>query len=454
MDGSSREHWKSSLGFILAAAGSAIGLGNVWRFPTMTGANGGGGFVLLYLLVVLAVGLPLMYVELSLGRAAQQGPVGAFKKISPHSAWRFLGYLCILTGTVILSYYGVVAGWTLKYFLVSLMDGFPRGESARLFGEFTRDGASQILYMGLFMALTVGVVFFGVKGGIERISLVLMPALVLLLVALIAYALTLPTAFDGLCYYLIPDFSRVGGKTFLFAIGQAFFSLSLGMGAMLTYGSYLEKDTRLPRAGLVVVLADTLIAVMAGLVVFPVIGGAPDKAGPGLVFVAMADLFATLPGGRIVGALFFLLLAIAALTSTISLLEVAASHWIEQHGWTRRKAVLSTGAGILFLGIPSALSLGAVPGLGHVVTLAGKPMGFLDLMDFLFGNLALTVGGLLIILFTTFVWKRSAFEAELYAGSPVPSAMRNTVHFLLRVVAPSSLMAILAYMLLTGKTLG
>lgn len=454
MNGSSREHWKSSIGFILAAAGSAIGLGNVWRFPTMTGANGGGGFVLLYLLVVLAVGLPLMYVELSIGRAAQEGPVGALKKNSSHPGWQILGYLCVLTGAAILSYYGVVAGWTLKYFLISLTQGFPAGESEKIFGSFIQDGVSQILYMAVFMGLTVGVVFFGVKGGIERISLILMPALFLLLVGLIAYAMTLPTAFDGLCYYLIPSFSSISGKTFLFAVGQAFFSLSLGMGAMLTYGSYLEKKTRLPIAGLVVAIADTAVAIMAGLIVFPVIGGAPKQSGPGLVFVALADLFAKLPAGRIVGALFFLLLMIAALTSTISLLEVAASHWIDQHGWPRRKAVLATGAGILLLGVPSALSLGAVPSLSHIMTLAGKKLGFLDLMDFVFGNLALTAGGLAILLFATFVWKHENFEAELYANTPVSAGIRRVVRFLLHIVAPVSLTAILAYMLVTGKTLG
>jgi len=449
-----REHWKSSLGFVLAAAGSAVGLGNIWRFPTLTGQNGGGGFVLLYVSIVLLVGLPLMYVELSMGRAAQRGPVGAFRALAPHRAWRLLGYLFVLTGIVILSYYGVVAGWTLKYFWVAITEGFKKGSSEPYFVSFTKSGGAQIGFFLAFLALTAGIVFFGIKGGIERMSTVLMPMLFILLLLLIVYALTLPTAVDGLCFYLIPDPSSISGKTFVFAAGQAFFSLSLGMGAMLTYGSYLSPGTNLVRAGLVVVLCDTAVAVMAGLLIFPVLGGAPDKSGPGLVFVVLTDLFATLPAGRFVGALFFLLLAIAALTSTISLLEVAASYWMDERGWSRKKAVGVTAGLVLLLGVPSALSLGAVGGLGHVLSIGGKALGFLDLMDFFFGNVSLTLGGFLLILFAVFAWKRPRFEAELYEGATVPPVARKILFYVLAVVAPLCLGSILGYMLITGQTLG
>jgi len=449
-----REHWKSSLGFILAAAGSAVGLGNIWRFPTLTGQNGGGSFVLLYVSIVLLVGLPLMYVELSMGRAAQRGPVGAFKKLAPHPAWRLLGYLFVLTGIVILSYYGVVAGWTLKYFWIAITEGFSRGGSGPFFEGFTQSGGSQIAFFLAFLGLTVGIVFFGIKGGIERMSVVLMPLLFILLLLLIVYGLTLPTAAAGLQYYLVPDMSQISGKTFVFAVGQAFFSLSLGMGAMLTYGSYLSPGTNLLKSGLVVVLCDTAVALMAGLLIFPVIGGAPEKSGPGLVFVVLTDLFATLPAGRFVGALFFLLLAIAALTSTISLMEVAASYWMDERGWSRKKAVGIMGLSVLALGIPSALSLGAVDGLGNLVTIGGKALGFLDLMDFLFGNMALTLGGFLLILFAVFAWKRKNFESELYSGSTLSVATRQVLFFLLAVVAPLCLASILGYMLFTGQTLG
>ncbi len=449
-----REHWKSSLGFILAAAGSAVGLGNIWRFPTLTGQNGGGSFVLLYVSIVLLLGLPLMYVELSMGRAAQRGPVGAFARLAPHPVWKLLGYLFVLTGIVILSYYGVVAGWTLKYFWIAVTEGFTRGGSGPFFEDFTKDGGAQVAFFLAFLGLTVGIVFFGIKGGIERMSVVLMPMLFVLLLLLIIYAMTLPTAAAGLKYFLVPDVSQISGKTFMFAVGQAFFSLSLGMGAMLTYGSYLHRSTNLVRSGLIVVLCDTTVAVMAGLLIFPVLGGAPDKSGPGLVFVVLTDLFATLPAGRFVGALFFLLLAIAALTSTISLMEVAASYWIDERGWSRRKAVGVMGLSVLALGVPSALSLGAVSGLGNLVTIGGNALGFLGLMDFLFGNLALTLGGFLLILFAVFAWRRKNFEEELYSGSTLPAMIRKVLFFLLAVVAPLCLASILGYMLFTGQTLG
>ncbi|PKN27554.1 MAG: sodium-dependent transporter [Deltaproteobacteria bacterium HGW-Deltaproteobacteria-22] len=454
MEHPEREHWKSSLGFVLAAAGSAIGLGNIWRFPTLTGQNGGGSFVLMYIAIVLLVGLPLMYVELSMGRAAQRGPVGAFGRLAPHPVWKLLGYLFVLTGIVILSYYGVVAGWTLKYFWIALTEGFSRGGSGPFFESFTSNGPAQIGFFLAFLGLTVGIVFFGIKGGIERMSTVLMPVLFVLLILLIVYALTLPTAADGLRFYLVPDVDHVTGKTFVFALGQAFFSLSLGMGAMLTYGSYLSPDSNLVKSGLIVVICDTLIAIMAGLLIFPVLGGAPEKSGPGLVFVVLTDLFATLPAGRFVGALFFLLLTIAALTSTISLMEVAASYLIDERGWSRRKSVMVMGATVLVLGIPSALSLGAVGGLGNLVKIGGNELGFLGLADFLFGNVALTAGGFLLILFTVFAWKRKNFETELYSGSTLAKAPRKVLFFLLAVVAPLCLACILGYMLFTGQTLG
>ncbi len=454
MEQPKREHWKSSMGFILAASGSAIGLGNIWRFPTMTGQNGGGGFVLSYLVIAFLIGLPVMYVELAMGRAAQRGPVGAFAKLAPHPAWKALGYLFVLTGIGILSYYGVVAGLTLRYLLSAIFRGFTAGDSAGQFQDFTANATMQVTFLAVFLGITVGVVFFGVKGGIERMSTFLMPVLLFLLIGLIVYAMTLPTAYKGLCFYLIPQASQISGKTFLFALGQAFFSLSLGMGAMLTYGSYLPRKENLARSGMIVVFCDTFIAIMAGLLIFPVLGGAPDKGGPGLVFVVLADLFAQLPAGRFVGALFFLLLTIAALTSTVSLLEVAVSHVMDEFNWGRRKAVLAMGGVTLALGVFSALSLGAVKVFGNLVRIGGKPQGFLDLMDFFFGNISLAVGAILLIVFVLFAWKKKNFESELYSGSSVSPWVRKMVFFLLSVVTPVCLAWIIGYMLFTGKTVG
>jgi NSS family neurotransmitter:Na+ symporter len=431
------------LGFILAASGSAVGLGNIWRFPYVTQENGGGIFVLLYLACVFFIGFPVMLGELTLGRHAEKNPVGAYRSIS--RGWSFLGYLGVLTGAAILSYYGVVAGWTVGYLVKSIAGDL----DPDAFGGFVADWRLQVGYLVAFLGLTAFVVAGGVRAGIERASSILMPVLLVLMIGLIVRGLTLPTAGDGLRFYLTPDLDKVTGVTAVSALGQAFFSLSLGMGAMITYGSYIRKDDNLVTSALSVVTFDTLVALLAGFLVFPVIGHGLECKGPTLVFVAMLDQFSRMPGGTIVAILFFLCLAVAALTSTVSLLEVPVAWLIDERGMSRRSAVAWVSGGTLLLGIPSALSLGAVPGLTQFI----GEKSFLDVMDYLFGNLSLTIGAMLMSLFLVYRWGIGNAAEEVKRGYPRFGRFVAVWRVLLGFVVPLVTLGIFAYMLWTGEGL-
>jgi neurotransmitter:Na+ symporter, NSS family len=441
---SPRAHWGSKLGFVLAAAGSAIGLGNIWRFPYVTNENGGGIFVLLYLLAIVLLGLPVMLAELTIGRHTQKNPVGAFGAIAP--GWKFVGYIGVFTGVAILSYYGVVAGWTVGYVIKSATGNLdPDG-----FDAFIGNPVLQLGYLVAFVLATMAVVAFGVKKGIERMAQILMPLLLLLMFGLVIRALTLPTAASGLRFYLYPNFDAISPRTVVYAIGQAFFSLSLGMGAMITYGSYINPKDNLASSAVAVVSFDTLIALLAGFLIFPVIGHGLDKGGPTLVFVTMIEQFNAMAGGRWVALLFFVLLAIAALTSTVSLLEVATAYLVDEHGIRRRKAVLLIGATTLILGVPSALSLGAVAGLSDII----GGMGFLDIMDFLFGNVSLTLGALLTCIFLVYRWGIGNAAAEIATTYPAFSRYVSAWKFMLGFMAPLAIGTILVYILITGEGVG
>jgi NSS family neurotransmitter:Na+ symporter len=426
-----RAQWGSRLGFILAAAGSAIGLGNIWRFPYTTGENGGAAFVLIYIVCVILIGIPVMIAELSLGRYTQRNPVGAIKAIVPKGMWQMLGYLGVLAGTVILSYYSVVAGWTIGYLVKTAM------HATTDFGSFIADPASEFGYFIVFLGLTMFVVLGGVKGGIERWSKILMPLLFLILLGLIMYSVRLPGAESGIKFYLSPDFSKITGNTILAALGQAFFSLSLGMGAMITYGSYIPKNSNLISSGTMVAFSDTLIAIMAGLVIFPALFafGMQPAQGPGLVFNVLPQIFAQMPGGMIVGISFFLLLLIAALTSSISLLEVGVAWAVDELKMKRTKATLVfTGIAFIF-GIPSAMS----QGYSHFFSnlhLFGRT-GFLDIMDFIFGSFALTFGGLMLSIFIGWRWGAKNAASEIGTGiSKNYLPLMKAWQFLIRFVCP------------------
>ena len=441
-----RGTWGSKAGFILAASGSAVGLGNIWGFPTQVGQRGGAVFVLVYLLCILLICLPIMVAELVIGRHAQLAPVGSFDAIRPNTRWWLLGALGVLAGAGILSFYSVIAGWSVAYIWFAAT-GALTGDTAAVetfFDTFTSNGPLTIGLTLVVLGATAAVLVGGVQSGIERVTKLMMPALIVLLLVLAMRAITLPGAAEGLAYYLKPDFSRLFDPAVInAALGQAFFSLSLGMGAMLTYGSYLGKRESIITAACWVVALDTAIALLAGFIIFPsgfsIEGFDPSASGPGLIFAVLPRLFATLPGGQLFGAAFFILLTMAALTSTISLLEVPVAHFIDAHKWPRPKAVLLVTTVVFLIAIPSALANGAVGVLG---SLPGLGTDFLSLMGDIWNDFALPIGGLLTAVFVGWVWRvdRAIEEVELH-GSPFPGRALWSV--LIRWVCPVAIAAII-----------
>jgi NSS family neurotransmitter:Na+ symporter len=373
-----REQWSSRAGFVLAAVGSAVGLGNMWRFSYLTAENGGAAFVILYLVITLLVGLPVLLAELALGRGAQASPIRALRHFGG-SAWRPLGAVFVAAGFLILSYYGVIAGWTVRYGLAAIVQGFASDAGAR-FGEVS-EGWDAFGFHVLFMLGTIAIVGGGVKSGIERTAMVLMPTLFAIVVGLALYASTLEGAASGYDYYLSADFGKLRSLSVLKdAAGQAFFSLSLGMGAMMTYASYLGRDQHLPNESLTIAGVDIGVAFVAGLVVFPLIFalGLRDAVGGstvGALFITLPQAFAEMGGvGRFVGVLFFAALVVGALTSAISLLEVVVSSAIDGLGWSRHRAAWVAGLAATLLGAPSAAStdvLGLVDAIANNIFLLG-----------------------------------------------------------------------------------
>ncbi len=429
-----RGQWSSRVGFILAAAGSAIGLGNIWRFPYVVGENGGAAFVLLYLAFVVIIGLPYMFAELSLGRSVQRNPVGSIDAIRPHSPWKLVGYLGVLTGVGILSFYGVVAGWTFGY-IFKMAVGNP-GE----FGLFIADPWLVTILFAFFIFVTASIVSGGVEGGIERWSKILMPILFVLLVALILYANTLEGSGAGLEFYLKPDFSKITGKIALEALGQAFFSLSLGMGLMITYGSYLSKKENIISSALYIGFFDTAIAIMAGLIIFPALfamGAQPDS-GPALVFIVLPKLFMEMPGGLVVGVLFFILLSVAALTSTISLLEVQVAFLVDEKKASRKKVVWLAAGFTFLMGLPSALSQGASDFFTNIALLPERLSSpdFLSQMSFIFGTFSLAFGALMLSIFVGWIWGAKNASEEILEGAPSFARTMRLWAFMIRYFIP------------------
>ncbi|MCK4771840.1 MAG: sodium-dependent transporter [Candidatus Latescibacteria bacterium] len=446
-----RDTWGSKLTFILAAAGSAIGLGNIWAFPTNTAANGGAAFVLVYLICVIFIGAPVMLAEFTIGRSARRNPVGAFKMLAPGTSWKILGGLGVATGVIILSFYAVIAGWTVAYILKCMVGTFKPGvDTLAIFEGMSGNPLSAIGYLLVFMALSVYVVVGGVRDGIERWTKVLMPILLILLVLLGIRAVTLSGAKEGLAFYLKPDFSLINLKVVLAAAGQAFFSLSLGMGTMITYGSYIAKRDNLVSSTLWVGGLDTAIAILAGLIIFPTLfhaGLGLQEGGPGMVFVVLTSLLGEMPpapiGGIIFGTGFFLLLGIAAITSSVSLLEVGVAYIVDEKRISRKKAGLMLGGMAFVLGIPSALGNGAVSWL---TDLPGIGKDFLSFLFVVFGQYSLAIGAMLISIFVGWKWGVKAASAEVESEGNV-FRFRRIWSFLVRFLCPITLAVILINML-------
>ena len=446
---SQRGFWASRLGFILAAAGSAVGLGNIWKFPYVTGNNGGGLFVLIYLLCVVLVGLPIMNAEILLGRSTQRSPVSAFGALAgQRSPWVATGWLGVAAGFVILSFYSVVAGWALYYVYVSVAQGFGNIAAAggpdavkQVFDTMIANPSLNVGFHAAFMVATIAVVIGGVQAGIERWSRILMPALFSMLIGLGIYSLTLPGAGAALSFMFGMHTEQLKPAGLLEAMGQAFFSLSLGMGAMLTYGSYLPPDTSLLKSSLWVAALDTGVALLASIVIFPVTFSynIPPSAGPGLVFQSLPVAFSQMAGGRIIASLFFALLVFAALTSSISLLEVVASTFIDLWGWTRKKAVLVMGAVIFAVGIPSALSFSSAVFGAQMKASLGRT--FFDLMDEASSNWMLPAGGLLIAIYVGYGLEKRLRQEQFDTSTPLWAYQPWLT--LLRYIAPVAVLVVM-----------
>ncbi len=441
-----RGQWSSKLGFIFAAAGSAIGLGNIWKFPYITGENGGGVFVLIYLVCILAVGIPIMVAELLLGQGSKQSPVGAFehfhKKGSP---WGLVGWLGVATGFVILSYYSVVAGWAMHYVKLSLQ-GFTNLDTETIgntFGELYGSATQNIFWHTVFMFVTIMVVIGGVRKGIEKTCNVLMPVLFLLLLFLVGRAVFLPN--DGFMkavdFIFMPHFEKLTSSSILEALGHAFFTLSLGMGTMLTYGSYLKSRKEVLKSTIAVSLLDTIIALLACLMIFPIIFafGYEAQAGPGLVFKTIPLVFSQIAGGQILSLFFFLLLTLAALSSAISLLEVVTATFIDRLDWRRSKAALFSGIVIFIFGIPSALS-GSGRIFGAWADFFGK--NFFDSMDYLASNWMLVIGGLLTAIYVGWVMPKETLE-HLFGAEFYPAWIFKVFYLLIRFFTPVLVLIVL-----------
>ena len=454
-----RGHWSSSAGFVLAAAGSAIGLGNLWKFPFITWQNNGGAFVLVYLVCIAAVGLPIMMAEILIGRSTQKSVVGALKEaVGP--AWGPVGGWGVLCGFILLSYYTVIAGWSLFYFFKTVgwtIAGLPDGLAiGNVFGAQVANSGLQIGLSLIFGAATVSVVYFGVRQGIERIARIFLPILFGILLLLLVSALRMEGAGEALSFLFRPSFGELEPDAILEALGHAFFTLSLGMGAMITYGSYLDRKESIVKSSAVIVALDTVIALVASVIMFSVIfsvSGMTDqvsKSPVGMLFISLPALFYTaVPLGSLLAPLFYVLVAFAALTSTISLLEVVVSYVIDQHGVRRRPATVLSGAAIFVFTIFAALSFSDAGVLSTMEVFSGKP-GWFSTADHFVSNWMLPLGGLAITLAAGWFMSRKATESELRDGNQPGWFHYGVWRFFIRYVAPIAVSTIVIRVLFFG----
>lgn len=445
-----RGSWGSSFGFIMAAAGSAVGLGNLWKFPYLAGKNGGAVFVVVYLLMVVFVGFTMMLGEMIIGRKTQLDPYGAYKKLNKN--WGFLGSIGILTAFLILSYYSVVGGWVIKYIVATLTGGIS-ADKAGYFTGFIGAPVEPLIYHGIFMVLTVAIVIKGISGGIEKASKIMMPALFVMLIIVAIRSMTLEGASAGISYYLKPDFSKFNARVLVDALGQVFFSLSLGMGALITYGSYLKGDEDLEKNALIIPGLDTAVALLAGFAVLPAVfafGFEPGQ-GAGLMFITLPAVFDAMPFGAVFGVIFFILVFFAAITSAISLLEVAVAYCIDTLKWSRTKAVAIASTLMFIIGIFASLSMGVLA--DFKLPLFNKTV--FDTLDYLTSNILMPVGGFLMAIFLGYIWGVDEAIAEVKKSPGVRFKLEKFWTILIKYVAPVAIFIVLLSSLgLLDKILG
>ena len=441
--------WSSRLTFLFATVGSAVGLGNIWRFPYVVGENGGGAFVLIYVICILLLGIPLIMAELLIGRRGQQSAVNTMRtvarqeKVSP--MWAGLGWLMVIIPPLGLTYYSVVAGWGLAYVVeagAGTFAGISGEESSTIFNKLTADPLRLAIWHGIFIAVVVFIVARGIKGGLEKASYVMMPGLFVILLILVLYSVIAADFSAGFKFLFDVDFSKISGPIVLLALGQAFFSLAVAVGVMMTYGAYLSKDVSIPRSAGMIAFLDTMVALLAGLAIFPVVfaSGLAPNSGPGLIFVTMPVAFGQMPAGILFGTLFFLLLCFAAITTGIGMLEPVVS-WLEEHqGMKRSTMAIVTGVACWAVGLASVLSFNIwseVYPLSFIPAFAEKTV--FDLLDFIIANILIVIGGLLIAIFAGWAMSRASTVDELGLGD---GKVYKIWRFLIRYIAPLALLGV------------
>jgi len=434
-----REQWGTRIGFILAAAGSAVGLGNIWRFPYMTGENGGSAFILIYLIFVIIICLSIMIAEFAIGRRSRLSAVGAYKSISPN--WTFAGVLGVLSAFLIMGFYPVVGGWSLAYIFKSISGLLSSTAISDAFGDFIGNPIEPIIWMAIYLSFNLFIVAKGISEGIEKAGRILMPTLFILLFIIIGRSVTLPGSSAGMDFLLNPDFSKVTGQTFLAALGQAFFSLSLGMGCMMTYGSYLSSKENIPKNALLITMLDTVCAILAGLAIFPALFafGLEPTEGPGLVFVVVPTIFSKMGSiGVILSIIFFIALTVAALTSSVSLLEVVVAYLIDEKKLARKIAVGISGGVMVITSMLSSLSMGILQDF-HVL---GLGVGFFDFFDILTDKIFLAIGGMLLAIFVGWNVNKEDLKDELTNGGEIDFPLFNLWYILMKWIIPIAIIIV------------
>ena len=434
--------WTSRFGFLMASIGFAVGLGNIWRFPYITGENGGAAFVLVYLVCAFSIGVPILMAELAIGRRGRQSPPGSMKAVALENGksghWQWVGYLNLLAAFLIMVTYSVVAGWVLEYLFKALLTGFSNVDvdtAAQTFDDMLASADNMLFWTLLGLVLTGSIIYAGVKNGIERAVTIMMPALFVLMIALVGYNMAAGGFGMAIDYLFSPDFSKITPTVMLAALGQAFFSIGVAMAGMMTYGAYLPKSVSIPRSVLIIISADTLVALLAGLVIFPAVfaNGLDPAGGPGLIFKTLPVAFAQMPGGHIVSVLFFLLLSVAAITSMVGLIE-PQTRWLEDHKqYSRHKSAL------LVLGLIASLSTLSVLGYNYLAayTLGGKDIN--GVVDYFSNQILLPIGGLLIAVFAGWFVDRAVSVEELDMGQ---GTMFRLWYFLIRFVVPPAVFVV------------